>query len=147
MIDFYSYLLQQDDASWSRIVTELESSIHPVDRNATRIWFAFFPVKLWRALTQADHMEAMAKKLILKGKYLLRDQVDSSAEFLYGHRYWPQVKSAVGEYANTASPDTPITDHIRNVAGRLAEEVRIPPSLLIGITAVAFGTLEQVGAE
>src|SRR5262249_1168123 len=103
MTDFDSYLYQMDDAAWKQIVTELESSIHPVHRNATRIWFAFFPVKLWRALTESDDMEAMAKKLILKGKYLLRDQVDSSSEFFYGHRYWPQVKSAVSGYAATAS--------------------------------------------
>jgi ferredoxin len=147
MIDFNSYLVQQDAAAWERIVTDLESSIHTVDRNATRVWFAFFPIKLWRALTGADDMEAMAKKLILKGKYLLRDQVDSSAEFLYGHRYWPQVKSAVSEYAATASPDKPLRDHIENVARRVAEDVRANPSLLIGITAVAFGTLQQVGAE
>src|SRR5262249_14276060 len=147
MTDFYSYLSQQDDAAWSRTVTELQSSIHPVDRNATRIWFAFFPIKLWRALTEAEDMEAQAKKLILKGNYLLRDQVDSSAEFLYRHRSWPRVKSAVSEYANTASPDGPLPDHIRNVARAVADEIRTDPSVLIGITAVAFGTLEQIGPE
>src|SRR5262245_10598163 len=146
MADFYTDLHRQDDGSWERIVDELQSFIHPVDRRATRIWFAFFPVKLWRALIEADDLEAMAKKLILKGRYLLRDQVDSSAEFLYGHRYWPQVKSAVSEYAATALPELPISEHIKTVARRVAEKAGADPGLLVGITAVAFGTLQQVGA-
>jgi ferredoxin len=147
MTDFYQYLQQQDDAAWGRIITELQPSIHPVDRNATRIWFAFFPIKLWRALSEADDPEAVAKHLILKGRYRLIDQVDSSAEFMYGHRYWPQVKSAVSEYARTAPPDTPIIHHIETVASRVAGKVKAEESILTGITAVAFGTLEQVGAE
>ncbi|MGH9842888.1 MAG: hypothetical protein ACREEM_29470, partial [Blastocatellia bacterium] len=142
-----SYLDQQDDAAWERIVAELQSSIHPVDRRATHIWFAFFPVKLWRALAAADDVEAMAKKLIMKGSYLLRDQVDTSAEFLYGHRYWPQVKTAVSEFAATASPETPLVEQIKAVARSVAEKVKAGPSLLTGITAVAFGTLQQVSTE
>ena len=146
MADFYSLLAQQDDASWARIVGELESSIHPVDRRATRIWFSFFPVKLWRALTGPEGAEATAKRLLLKGSYFLRDQVDSSAEFLYGHRYWPAVKEAVSAYAATAT-DGPLAEQIREAARRAAEKAKAPESLLVGITAVAFGTLQQVGAE
>lgn len=147
MTDFYTPLFQQDDADWARTVAQLQSSIHPVDRNATRIWFAFFPVKLWQAFSFAEDPAALARKLILKGRYLLRDQVDSSAEFLYGHRYWPQVKAAVSDYAATASPSVSLPEHIKTAAGQLAGKLRTEESLLIGIVAVAFGTLQQVGAE
>jgi ferredoxin len=145
--DFHSHLNQHDDEAWARVVADLQSSIHAVDQRATRIWFAFFPTKLWRLLTESGDVEAMAKKLILKGNYLLRDQADASAEFLYGHRYWPAVKPEVSQYAATASPDTPMAELIRIVARRVAAALNVDPSLLTGITAVAFGTLQQIGAE
>ena len=51
--DFYSALASTNDAAWARIVGDLQGDIHPVDRNATRIWFAFYPVKLARAFAAA----------------------------------------------------------------------------------------------
>jgi ferredoxin len=118
-----------------------------VDRRATRIWFAFFPVRLWRALTSADDAAALAKKLILKGRYWLREQADESAEFLYGHRYWPRVKAAVAGFAAGDPAEAPLETQIQTVARRVAEERKTDPALLTGITAVAFGTLQQIGAE
>lgn len=143
---FEAFLNQHDDPAWANIVAELQPAIHPVDQKATRIWFAFFPVKLNRALRESADPEATAKKLILKGKYTLADQVDSSAEFLYGHRYWPQVKAAVAEQATSGAP-TPLGMQIREVARKVAAKVNAGESLLVGVTAVAFGTLQQVGLE
>jgi ferredoxin len=140
---FSHYLNQQNDADWAKIIDDLP--IHPVDRQATRIWFAFFPFKLQRAL--ATNPEEIAKQLLLKGKYLLTDQVDSSAEFLYGHRYWPDVKAEVAEHAGSSSADTPLAVQIREVARRAAAKVKADESLLTGITAVAFATLQQVGLD
>ena len=144
---FLSFLYQLDDAAWKKVVDELQPAIHPVDQRATRIWFAFFPVKLHQALALAPDPEETAKKLLLKGKYSLADQVDSSAEFMYGHRYWPEVKRAVAGYAVTASSATPIADQIRDVARNVAQSVKAPESLLVGIVAVAFGALQQVGVD
>ena len=96
-------LAQQSDQDWARIVGELNPAIHLVDRKATLIWFSFFPVKLYRALSTAEDPAEVAKKLILKGNYLLRDQIDRSAEFLYGHRYWPEVRKEVAAIAATGS--------------------------------------------
>ncbi len=135
-----------DDAAWAKIVAELQPGIHPVDQKATKIWFAFHPVKLNKALAESDDPEATAKKLILKGNYRLMDQVDSSAEFLYGHRYWPQVKAAVTSHAQNVS-GAPLDAQIRDVARKVAGEVNASADLLVGITAVAFGTLQQVGME
>jgi ferredoxin len=144
---FLSFLDQFDDADWAKVVNELQWAIHPVDQRATRIWFAFFPIKLRRALANSPDHEETAKKLILKGRYRLADQVDSSAEFMYGHRYWPEVKRVVAEYAATANSTAPLADQIREVAQKIAASVKADESLLVGITAAAFGTLQQVGLE
>jgi ferredoxin len=144
---FLSFLAQPDDADWTKIVDELQSAIHPVDRRATRIWFAFFPVKLHRAFANSPDPEETAKKLLLKGRYRLADQVDSSAEFLYGHRFWPEVKRAVAETCATTSSTASLADQIREVARKIAANVKAGESLLVGVTAVAFGALQQVGLE
>lgn len=135
-----------DDAGWAKIVADLQPAIHPVDQKAARIWFAFYPVKLSNALNKAADPEATAKKLILKGNYRLVDQVDSSAKFLYGYRYWPQVKAAVANHAQTVS-GAPLEAQIRDVARKVAGEVSADVSLLVGITAVGFGTLQQIGLD
>lgn len=139
-------LSKVDDAMWAKTIADLQPAIHPVDQKATRIWFAFHPIKLNKALQESADPEATAKKLILKGNYRLADQIDSSAEFLYGHRYWPQTKAAVALHAQTV-PGAPLEAQIRDVARKVAGDVNADVSLLVGITAVAFGTLQQVGLE
>ena len=104
---FEAFLNRHDDNAWGEIISRLLPSIHEVDRTATQIWFHFFPLSLLRALQQAEDPEQLARRLLLEGKYLLKDQIDSSHEFFYGDRYWPQVKAAVSELA--ASPGSPAT--------------------------------------
>jgi len=41
---FEKFLSQQNEESWSAALATLLRSIHEVDRNATQIWFAFFPL-------------------------------------------------------------------------------------------------------
>ena len=94
---FEAFLNRHDDEAWREIIHALGPHIHEVDRAATEIWFSFFPLALLRALERADDPERLARKLSLEGKYLLKDQIDSSHAFLYGHRYWPQIKAAVSE--------------------------------------------------
>src|SRR5215467_4324212 len=141
---FLSFLAQRDDADWKKVVDELQWAIHPVDQRATRIWFAFFPVKLHRALADSPDPAETARRLLLKGKYSLADQVDSSAEFMYGHRYWPEVKRAVGESVGQTLVSPPpvqaadrlnsvlLADQIREVARNVAENVNAPEPLLVG---------------
>jgi len=145
---FEAFLNRHDDKAWREIVNNLLPSIHEVDRIATEIWFYFFPLALLRALQQADDPEQLARKLSLEGEFLLKDQIDSSHEFLYGHRYWPQVKAAVSELA--ASTNAPasldLATQIQTVAASVASRLKIDASLVTGITVVAFMTLQQVGA-
>src|SRR6185503_7071563 len=92
---FEAFLNRHDDEAWREIIHTLGPDIHEVDRTATEIWFYFFPLALQRALQWAGDPAQLARKLSLEGKYRLEDQIDSSHAFLYGHRYWPQVKAAV----------------------------------------------------
>jgi ferredoxin len=142
-----SYLYDYDSDAWAGAVKELLASIHEVDRNATQIWFAFYPLDLLRALESAPEPEKLASQLLLEGNYYLKNQVDSSHAFLYGHRFWSQVKTAVIEFAQGAVPNQSLADAIRDVAGQVAVQVKVDQSLLVGITAVAFMTVLQVGLD
>jgi ferredoxin len=82
----------------------------------------------------------------MQGKYDLKDQIDSSHTFLYGHRYWPKAKGAVERYAAAFSPaEASLADHILAVARETAQELKVDQSLVVGITAVAFMTVQQAG--
>ena len=142
---FEAFLNDHDDEAWSATLTILLRSIHEVDRNATQIWFAFYPLSLFRALQNSDDPEALAARLLLQGKYYLRDQIGSSHTFLYGHRFWPDVKNAVETHAQTFTPKGSLADQIIVAAQEAASGAKVDPSLVVGITAVAFMTVQQVG--
>ena len=143
------FLDGHDDAAWREAVAELSPSIHEVDRTATQIWFYFFPLALLRAFEQAEDPEALARELLMQGKWLLRDQVDSSHAFLYGHRFWPEVKRAVARAAEAegAPARRSLVEAIREVARAAAAERKVDDSLVVGIAAVGLMTLGQVGLE
>ena len=150
---FETFLGLQDEEAWSAALATLLRSIHEVDRNATQIWFAFYPLSLFQALGASEDRDKLSKQLLLQGDYELKNQVDSSHHFLYGHRFWPQVKSAVEQHAERCQPAeaqtevhaTSLADQILTVARRVAQEVRADESVLVGITAAAFMTMQQAG--
>jgi ferredoxin len=142
-----TFLNDHDEEAWSATLTTLLRSIHDVDRTATQIWFAFYPLSLFRALQSSDDPDTLASKLLLQGKYYLRDQIGSSHTFLYGHRFWPEVKQAVETRAETFAPQDKgsLADEVLKIAGEVAAKTKQDASLLVGITAVAFMTMQQVG--
>lgn len=184
---FEQFLRHKDEEAWSAALATLLRSIHEVDRNATQIWFGFYPLSLWQALEQVDDRERLVQQLLLQGDYDLKDQIDRSHTFLYGHRFWPQVKKAVEQHAEewdsagvgggvsgveeasnqnvaknslttapsklssqhptpkTLHPTASLADQILSLARRVAAELKKDESLLAGITAVAFMTLQQTG--
>lgn len=198
---FETYLEQQTEEAWAAALVTLLSSVHEVDRNATQIWFAFYPLALHRALLETDDREKLSRELLLQGDYELKAQIDSSHHFLFGHRFWPQVKRAVEQYVegvggqqgvggrvlgvenltqvsttssesedcasvsqhpspntphpnssrhptpNTQHPGSSLADQVAGVARTVAGELKKDESLLVGITAVAFMTVRQVGLE
>lgn len=156
---FEKFLNQHDEEAWSATLAALLRSIHEVDRNAAQIWFAFYPLPLSRALEQADDRQKLAQQLLLQGTYELKDQIDSSHAFLFGHRFWPKVKRAVEQHAEqwsvvqsgpstlpaTDLGATSLTDQILAVAAGVSKELKRDESLLVGITTVAFMTIQQTG--
>ena len=127
---------------WTQTMDGLAGNVHEIDQNATRIWFAFYPLKLHLTLETADDLAARQRKLGLMGRWGLTDTIDSSHRFFYAHRYWPDVKAAIA-----ATGDTPA--HLGAVVTQVAEIVargaKVDRDLVLGITAVGLMTLRQVG--
>jgi len=146
---FETFLKQHDEESWAAALTTLLRSIHEVDRNATQIWFSFYPLSLFEALERAEDAEKLAQQLLMQGNYYLKDQIDSSHTFLYGHRYWPEVKTALQKHAREFSPSETrsLADQIVSVAQKAATQAKVDQSLVVGITAVAFMTIRQAGLD
>jgi len=144
---FETYLKGQGEEAWAATLTTLLRSVHEVDKNATQIWFSFYPLSLFRAFKAAEDPEKLAAQLLLKGVYQLKDQIDSSHKFLYGHRYWPEVKRAVEAYAAgfNAAETSQLSDQILKIARQVAQTGGLDESLIVGITAVAFMTIQQTG--
>jgi ferredoxin len=144
---FEKFLNQQNEESWSAALATLLRSIHEVDRNATQIWFAFYPLSLFQALTESDDREKLVQQLLLQGDYELRDQIDTSHRFLYGHRFWPQVKRAIEAHADSFNENerAGLADQILAVARAAAQQTKANESLLVGMTAVGLMTLRQTG--
>lgn len=142
---FEQFLNQHGEEEWAAALTTLLRTIHEVDKNAVQIWFSFYPLSLFRALQKAEDADQLAKQLLMQGNYRLQDQVDSSHKFLYGHRYWPEVKKAVEALAANFTETDPLADQIMRVASEVAAALKVDVSLVIGITAVAFMTVQQVG--
>lgn len=143
---FEQFLAQHDEEAWSASLTTLLRSVHEVDKNATQIWFSFFPLSLFCAFEATADPELLAARLLVRGVYPLKEQIDSSHKFLYGHRYWPQVKKAVESLAASFNAgNNALSDHILNVARDVAKPLKVEQSLTIGITAVAFMTVRQTG--
>lgn len=144
-----AFLNEHDDEAWRRAVAEILPFVHEVDRTATQIWFHFFPLVLLRAFEEAEDPSKLAQELLMQGKWLLRDQIDSSHTFLYGHRVWPEVKGAIVAEAEAGevSEGRALADQIRGVASRAAKASKVVESLVTGIAAVGLMTLQQVGLE
>ncbi len=121
---FETFLNQHDEEAWSATLVALLRFIHEVDRNATQIWFGFYPLPLQRALEQSDDREKLVQQLLLQGDYEVKHQVDTSHRFLYGHRSWPQVKQAVEQHAEAFNQTARATlaDQILGVARALGRQ-------------------------
>ncbi len=143
-------LSRADATEWRQAIDRLAPEIHAIDRDATRIWFAFFPLELHEALERArsagpEAEQALVRSLRLMGSWRLADQIDTSHRFLYTHRYWPQAKLAAASVVVT--PGAGLIDLIRSVADTAARTARVDPEMLLGIAAVALMTRRQVGVE
>ncbi len=145
--EFESYLSGLDEGAWAEALDRILPRIHLADRQATRIWFAFWPLKLRLALDGSADPAQVFKQFQLDGKPRLEEQIDASVAFLFGSNYWPEVRQAVVAYAQEASEprEAGLDAHILELSGRLAGRLQVEQSLLAGIVAVGVMVLRQVG--
>lgn len=144
------HLARYTPDDWRRAVDALFGEIHEIDRAATRIWFAFYPLDLFQAIESALEASGgdeagVVRRFGLMGDWRLATQIDRSHRFLYSHRYWPQVKMAI-ERLQTPLPDD-LAELITTVATAGARTARVDREFLTGISAVGLMTLRQVGED
>ncbi len=145
---FEKQLDQFSENQWLETLSRLAPEIHEVDRTATQVWFRFFPLSLFRYLERAEDKDAALQGFVMQGEYELKTQIDSSHKFLWGHRFWADVKKAIIERVNTfEANELDLANEIRLIAKTAAATVKQDSSLLIGITAVGLMTLVQTGLE
>jgi ferredoxin len=141
----YTQLCRYDSLTWRRAVDTLSAETHVIDRNATKVWFAFYPLELHLAMAAAEDPVEAARKLGLMGKWSLADHIDSSHRFLYSHRYWPQVKLAIQGASGPLPED--LSAVVSAIAEMAARTARVDREFLLGIAAVLLMTLRQVGPD
>lgn len=147
-MSFTSYLYNFSEKDWFSAVEKIVPEIHEVDKNATRIWFRFYPLELFRYLQAAEDKAKAVHKFAMQGNFELKDQIDSSHNFLYGHRFWKQTKSAIETFADSFSDaNADLANVIDQIAEKAAEKAHTKKSLTLGITAVGLMTLNQAGIE
>lgn len=144
---FILALESQNEAAWLAALDSLLPSIHEVDRNAVQIWFRFYPLDLVKYLEASENLEETMKGLAMQGNFGLLDKIDSSHRFLYGHRFWPQVKNAIVEHITGLDPFSDLAAEIRAIAKTAAVAAKTNESLTTAIAAVGLMTLAQTGFE
>jgi ferredoxin len=148
MTRFENFINKFNENDWLKTAESLLPAIHAVDRNATQIWFRFYPLSLQRYLQTAEDKAVAVQKFVMQGKFELKDQIDSSHDFLYGHRFWTDVKDEITKRAESFNDENAdLSSEIKLIAKTVAEKVKADESLLVGITAVGLMTLTQVGLE
>jgi len=143
-----SYLAQFSESDWSATLEELLPCIHAVDKNAIEIWFRFFPLELHRFIQKSEDRDEVIRILALQGNFELKDQVDISHHFLYGHRFWKTVKCAIiAESKVFNDQEQTLLQEIKQIAMLVSEKLRVERPLINSIVAVGLMTLNQVGIE
>src|SRR5687768_13036963 len=136
---FEDYLNKFTEQDWLAAIEELLPEIHEVDRKAVQIWFRFFPLDLHKYVKAAPDREELVRGLALQGKFELKDQIDTSHHFLYGHRYWKTVKAAIEAEAAVFTDQKPsLADEVKAISSMIAEKLKVEAQMVSAITAVGL---------
>lgn len=148
MTKFEEYLNKFTESEWFTAIEKLLPSIHEVDRNAVQIWFRFYPLELFRYLQTAEDRAKAVQKFVLQGDYELKNQIDSSHKFLYGHRFWSETKAEIVRRADSFDKEpNDLSQIISEIAEAVSEKSKVDKSLTTAIAAVGLMTLVQVGID
>ena len=143
-----TFLDKNNESDWLAAVENLAPAIHPVDRSATQIWFRFYPLSLFRYLQAAEDKAVAVQNFVMQGNYELVNQIDSSHAFLYGHRFWKAVRNEIVQRAASFSDESgDLKKEIKEIAKTVAAQSKVDESLTVGIAAIGFMTLTQVGLD
>ncbi len=146
--NYNEFLNKFSEDDWLKTLESLLPEIHAVDRNAVQIWFRFYPLSLYRALETAENKAELVQKFVVQGEYELKNQIDRSHRFLYGHRFWKEVKAEIEKRAESfANENADFAGEIKQISQSVAEKLKVDKSLLVGIVAVGLMTLVQVGFD
>ena len=142
-------LVTTTDADWLRILCALTDEMHPVDREATRIWLGFHPIVIADAARSATDRAAFERRYVIEGRYRLEDLVSTSHWFLYGHRFWPAIVRAIETLARSTTTGgvADVPSLVRAVALDASTQAGVPTGVTTGIALVGLHTLQQVGLE
>src|SRR5258708_7028177 len=139
-----SYLNKFTESDWLEAVDTLLPCIHEVDQNAIQIWFRFYPLSLKQFIDAAEDRDATLHGIAMQGDFELKDQIDTSHRFFYGHRFWPAVKCKIEkEVEEFKGGDPGLVEVIKTVAIRVAEKLKVERPLVNAIVAVGLMTLDQ----
>ena len=128
--------LRTQDSVWPATLAALTPEMHPVDREAVRIWFSFYPLAFHEVVERESGQKDFAAIYQVRGIYRLSEMADTSHRFLYAHHYWPAVKDAILRWQGEP-PDLPTL--ARQIAGQ-------PADLKLGLALIGLMTLRQTGA-
>jgi ferredoxin len=144
---FIKDLEKYTENEWLAAVESLLPEVHEVDRNAVQIWFRFYPLDLVNYLETAEDPEEAMKGLAMDGDFGVLDKIDTSHRFLYGHRFWPQVKDVITKRAETFDGISDLVAEIKAIARFAAIKAKTTEPLTTAIAAVGLMTLNQVGLD
>lgn len=147
-VSFEQFLNKFSEKDWFNAIEKHLSHIHEVDRNAVQIWFRFYPLELFRYLETVEDKAKAIHQFAMQGEYELKNQVDSSHNFLYGHRFWSHTKTALESYAASFNNEpADLGKIIEEIAQKVSESAKADKALTLGITAIGLMTLVQAGFE
>jgi ferredoxin len=93
-------------------------------------------------------LKATLQGFAIQGVYQLKDQIDTSHKFLYGHRFWGETKHAIANRCESFEADTgDINEEIKQLAKSVAISVKVDESITTSIVLVGLMTLVQVGID
>ena len=139
--NFETFLNRFSEKDWLAALEKLLPNIHEVDRNAVQIWFRFYPLELFRYLQTAEDREKALQKFVLQGDFELKDQIDTSHKFLYGHRFWKETKTAIESYAASFKDENA---DLSQIIEAVAAQVKAEKAFTLGIAAVGLMTFNRV---
>ncbi|MGI8787451.1 MAG: 2Fe-2S iron-sulfur cluster-binding protein [Pyrinomonadaceae bacterium] len=145
---YEEHLNKFDENDWLKTIGELLPAIHEVDRNAAQIWFRFYPLALHKYLQGAEDRAKAIQGFVMQGDFDLKNQIDASHRFLYGHRFWADVKNEIIKRAETFdNENADLSGEIKQIAKAVADKLKVNENLIIGIAAVGLMTFAQVGFD